>query len=134
VLGNREYAFTLDACPNRAADLTDEYWVLAEAFTCPTALRHSRNVQARRQERILASGEDLPAERGTVTVCQFLIEARRDCQAGREGRRTLVPAYRVRSVAVVEGYKVLRADRCEVVQRDASLSSPDSRPTCFRAR
>jgi hypothetical protein len=79
-------------------------------------------------------GQDFLAKCGTVAVGECTVEIGSERQCGRKRRRTQVPADTVRSVAVVEGYKVLRADRCEVVQRDASLSSPDSRPTCSRAR
>jgi hypothetical protein len=81
-------------------------------------MRHACDVHGRRQDRILASGEDLPAEGSTVAAGQLLIEARRECQGGRERRRTLVAAYAVLSVAVVEWDEVLCGDRCEVVQGD----------------
>lgn len=81
-------------------------------------MRHLCYVHGRRQERILASGDYLPAEGSTVAACQLLIEAPRECQGGRERRCTLVPPYAVGSVAVVEEYEVLCSNRCEVVQRD----------------
>ena len=87
-------------------------------------MRHACDVQCRRKDRILASGEDLPAEGSTVAARELLIEAGSECQGGREGRRTLVPAYAVRPVAVVEGYEVDRGDRCEVMQRDGQLVLP----------
>ena len=49
------------------------------------------------------------------------VEARGECQGGRERRRTLVPMYVVGSVAVVEGDEVLRSDSREVMQRDGQL-------------
>src|SRR5215211_7160025 len=84
-------------------------------------MRYACDVQGRRQDRILAGCQDLPAERGTVSAREFPIEARRECQGGWKGRRTLVAAYAVRPVAVVEGHEVLRSDRREVVQRDGYL-------------
>ena len=81
-------------------------------------MRHACDVHGWRKDRILASGEDLPAEGGTVAVRELPVEAGSECEGGRERRRTLVPAYAIRSVAVVEGYEVLRGDRSEVMQGD----------------
>jgi hypothetical protein len=73
-------------------------------------LGHPRNVQAGGQDRILARCKDLPTERRAVAEGEITIKTCSQRQRGRKCRRTLVSAYAVRAVAVVEGYEVLCRD------------------------
>jgi hypothetical protein len=64
-----------------AADFASEHRILAQVLPGTPSTGHPCDVHRRRKDRILASGEDFPAERRTVTMCQFLIEARRHRQS-----------------------------------------------------
>ena len=92
----------------------------------PCLLRYPGDVESRSEDGVLPGDQDFLAKCRTVAVGECTVETGSERQRGRKRRRTQVPAYAVRPVAVVEGYKVLRRDRYEVVQRD-SLSSRDSR-------
>ena len=114
----------MNATTDGAADFATEQRILAQVLAAPPSMRHVRDIHGRRKDRILAGSEDLPPESDTVAAREFPIEACRECQGGRKRRRTLVPAYAVWSVAVVERYEVLRLDRREVMQRDGYLVLP----------
>ena len=95
-----------------------EQRVLAQVLAGPASWRYPGDVKSRSKDGVLPGGQDFLAKCGTVAVGERPVETRSESQRGRKRRRTQVPAYAVRPVAVVEGYEVLRRDRCEVVQRD----------------
>jgi hypothetical protein len=76
VFRNRKDAFTLDARAYRTSNLAGEHWIFTQVLPGPPSARHPCDVQGRRQDCVLPSGQGLQAKRHAIAVGKLQIEAR----------------------------------------------------------